>query len=78
MYATFMVRTMPKTVKEKATRKNIRIPTPMIGEIDRIVDDNRELGYNRQQFIEAAIREKIERIRMMETQAKAEAPLSDE
>ena len=39
----------------------MRIPTPMIEEIDRIAREHPELHYNRQQFIESAIREKIEK-----------------
>jgi hypothetical protein len=38
----------------------------MMHEIDRIVGEHRELGYNRQQFIESAVREKIEKIKFME------------
>jgi hypothetical protein len=36
----------------------------MIEEIDRIVQEHAELHYNRQQFIECAIREKIEKIQL--------------
>ncbi len=42
-------------------RKNIRIPKPMMDEVERIVEEHPELYNNRQQFIEAAIRESIEK-----------------
>lgn len=53
---------MPKTKRETVSRKNIRIPTPLMDEVDRIV---RECGLyiNRQKFIESAIRERIENIK---------------
>lgn len=38
----------------------------MVEEVDRIIVALNELSYNRQQFIETAIREKIERTRMLE------------
>jgi hypothetical protein len=41
---------------------NIRIPKPMIDAVERIVSDHPELYNNRQQFIESALREKIERL----------------
>ena len=34
----------------------------MMNEVDRIVREHPELDYNRQQFVESAVREKIERI----------------
>jgi hypothetical protein len=37
----------------------------MIDEIDRIVRERPELHYNRQQFIECAIREKIEKAQLI-------------
>jgi metal-responsive CopG/Arc/MetJ family transcriptional regulator len=37
----------------------------MMEEIDRIVRELPELNYNRQQFVETAIREKIEKFRTM-------------
>ena len=53
---------MPKTLRGEAVpRKNIRIPKPMMDEVERIVAEHPELYNNRQQFIESAIREKIER-----------------
>jgi metal-responsive CopG/Arc/MetJ family transcriptional regulator len=54
---------MPKVINGASSRKNIRVPAPMIEEIDKIVIEYSGLGYNRQQFIESAIREKIERMR---------------
>jgi len=42
-------------------RKNIRIPKPMMDQVERIVEEHPELYNNRQQFIEAAIRENIEK-----------------
>jgi hypothetical protein len=38
----------------------------MIKEVDRIVREHPELTFNRQQFVESAVREKIERIRVLE------------
>jgi Arc/MetJ-type ribon-helix-helix transcriptional regulator len=56
---------MPRTNQKAIARKNIRVPKPIIDEVDRIV---RESGVyiNRQQFIEAAIRERIEQSRLAE------------
>jgi len=38
----------------------------MTDEINRIIEGHPELSYNRQQFVESAIREKIEKIKLME------------
>ena len=38
---------------------------PMVEEIDRIARERPELHYNRQQFIESAIREKIEKTQLV-------------
>jgi metal-responsive CopG/Arc/MetJ family transcriptional regulator len=54
---------MPKTINGLNARKNIRIPARMAKEIDKTAAEQPELYYNRQQFIESAIREKIERMR---------------
>jgi Arc/MetJ-type ribon-helix-helix transcriptional regulator len=56
---------MPRTNQKAIARKNVRIPKPIIDEVDRIV---RESGmYNsRQQFIEAAIRERVEQSKLAE------------
>jgi metal-responsive CopG/Arc/MetJ family transcriptional regulator len=52
---------MPRTLRGGAVpRKNIRIPKPMMDAVERIVTDHPELYNNRQQFVESAIREKIE------------------
>jgi len=51
---------MPKS-EVQVDRKNIRLPRNLIEEADRVVQKNK-LYINRQQFIESAIREKIENI----------------
>ena len=40
----------------------MRLPMSMIEQIDKIVMEYPGLGYNRQQFVESAIREKIEKM----------------
>jgi len=57
---------MPRTINEANHRQSVRIPVPMIEEINRIVREHPELHYNRQQFIESAIREKIEKTQLLE------------
>lgn len=52
---------MPKTLRQTVQRMNIRIPKPMMDEVEKIVSNHPELYNNRQQFIESAIREKIEK-----------------
>jgi metal-responsive CopG/Arc/MetJ family transcriptional regulator len=52
-------------VNDKLDRVPIRIPKPMINEIDRILKKSPMYG-NRQQFVESAIREKIEKVRLTE------------
>jgi hypothetical protein len=56
---------MPRIKRKAIARKNVRIPKPIMDEVDRIV---RESGVyiNRQQFIESAIRERIEESRLAE------------
>jgi metal-responsive CopG/Arc/MetJ family transcriptional regulator len=54
---------MPRVKKGGSERFPVRIPAPMIEEIDRIVRERPELNFNRQQFVETAIREKIEKLR---------------
>jgi Arc/MetJ-type ribon-helix-helix transcriptional regulator len=56
---------MPNTKRKATVRKNVRIPKPIMDEVDRIV---RESGVyiNRQQFIESAIRERIEQSKLAE------------
>ena len=56
---------MPRTNQKAIARKNIRIPKPIIDEVDRIVRGS-GLYINRQQFIESAIRERIEESRLSE------------
>jgi len=51
---------VPRTVVHVA-RKNVRIPKRLMDEVDRIVN-NGGLYLNRQQFVESAIGEKIERL----------------
>jgi len=57
---------MPKTKKKPVPRIGIRIPKPMIKEVDKIVATYPGLYPNRQQFVEAAIRQKIEKINEIE------------
>ena len=56
---------MPRTVNGGNSRKSIRIPATIIEAIDKIVNGYPELHYNRQQFVECAIREKIERMQLI-------------
>jgi len=56
---------MPRTINGENRRQSVRVPVPMIKEIDRIVIEHPELHYNRQQFIECAIREKIEKTQLI-------------
>jgi len=57
---------MPRTLKKKVKRLPIRIPEPMMVEIDRIIDAFPEFHFNRQQFVETAIREKIVSMKQLE------------
>ena len=57
------MRKMPRTLGKPVERKNIRIPKPMMDEVERLVLDHPELYNNRQQFIESAVREKIENLK---------------
>lgn len=57
---------MPRTKKDSPPRISIGIPKRMIDEVDRIVENHKEFNYNRQQFIESAIREKIMRLKLLE------------
>ena len=58
---------MPKTQRGKPPgRTSIGLPNPMVAEIDRIVEEHPEMNYTRQQFVESAVREKIERTRLLE------------
>jgi hypothetical protein len=38
----------------------------MIQEVDRVIEAHPEMAYTRQQFVETAIREKLERIKLLE------------
>jgi len=60
--------------RKTVERVGIRIPKPMTDEMKRIIEAHPELCYNRQQFVESAIREKIERIKMMERPPEAQSP----
>jgi len=63
---------MPKTQRGKPPgRTSIGLPNPMVAEIDRIVDEHPEMNYTRQQFVESAVREKIERTRLLERPGRA-------
>lgn len=55
---------MPPT-KKKQKRKPIRLPLPMVEEVDRIVKTF-PIYANRQQFVESAVRDKIEKVRLIE------------
>lgn len=58
---------MPKTERgEPPKRMGVRLPDAMMKEVDRLVEAHPEMGYTRQQFIESAVREKMERIRLLE------------
>jgi metal-responsive CopG/Arc/MetJ family transcriptional regulator len=58
---------MPRTERGKPPgRTSVGLPNPMIAEVDRIVAEHPEMNYTRQQFIESAVREKIERTRLLE------------
>jgi metal-responsive CopG/Arc/MetJ family transcriptional regulator len=52
---------MPKTNQPKPERKPVRIPVPLLDEIDKILKKFPMYG-NRQRFIETAIQEKIEEV----------------
>ena len=56
---------MPRTIIGESRRQSVRIPMPMIQEIDKIAKEHPGLHYNRQQFIESAIREKIEKTQLI-------------
>ena len=45
----------------------VRLPSTMMSEVDRLVRKHYELNYNRQQFIESAVREKIERLIILQS-----------
>lgn len=47
--------------KNAVPRVGIRLPKPMMDEVDRLVEERPELFCNRQQFVESALRERIEK-----------------
>jgi hypothetical protein len=55
---------MPRS-EVRVERKNVRIPKKLMDEVDRVVG-NSGLYPNRQQFIESAIREKVEKLRVFD------------
>lgn len=55
---------MPKTIAPKEVRISVQIPGAMVSKVDEIVRDYPIYG-NRQQFVEAAVREKIEKVLML-------------
>ena len=55
----------PTEMGEVPDRTGIRMPNPMLEEVDRFVVGHPELNYTRQQFIESAVREKLERSLMV-------------
>ena len=72
---------MPKTAKVTGTsqrkgrqkRMPVRLPEVMVTEIDRLVDHFPELGYNRQQFVESAVREKLLDLKGLEAGLQGQA-----
>lgn len=56
---------MPKTKAKPKNRVNIRLPKPMLDEVDRITIKFPMYG-SRQQFVESAIREKLEKVLRLE------------
>lgn len=56
---------MPKTKRKAVPRVTIRIAKSIMDEADRIVRES-GLYFNRQQFIESAIRERIEKSKLAE------------
>ena len=60
------VTSMPKTKQGRKPRTGVRLPDTMLEWIDQLVKEHPEMNYNRQQFVESAIREKIERTRLLE------------
>jgi hypothetical protein len=52
---------MPKLIGEKTARVTMPLPKPMVDEVDRIVRTHPQCAWNRQKYVEEAIREKNER-----------------
>lgn len=63
---------MPRTKKNAGGRTNIRIPNAMADEIDRIVTVMPYIATNRQKFVELAISEKIEKVKLIEAKIAPE------
>jgi hypothetical protein len=59
-------------LNNKKDRTAVNIPNKMLEEIDRILQKFSFYG-NRQQFIESAVREKIEKVRLIEAGLPHEA-----
>jgi len=57
---------MPRTKREKVERVPVRIPKPMADEVDRIVREYEEYGWNRQRLIETSIAEMIMKVKSSE------------
>jgi hypothetical protein len=56
---------MPRTINGRSRRQSVRVPVSKLEETDRIARGHPELHYNRQQFIESAIREKTEKTQLI-------------
>ena len=67
---------MPKTRGETISRKNVRIPKPLMDEVDATVQEF-SMYINRQQFIESAIREKVEKLKFMKMREMTVYPRSE-
>ena len=65
---------MPRTINRENHRQSMRVPVPIIEEVDRIVKEHPGLNYNRQQFIEYAIREKIENTLLIKARISNRSP----
>ena len=63
---------MPRTLTKVEERVNVRFPKPMIDLVDQIVDEHPELFNNRQQYMENALRQRLEQD-MREPNPKQEA-----
>jgi metal-responsive CopG/Arc/MetJ family transcriptional regulator len=66
------MRNMP--VKNKMNRITVSLPAAMVEEVDRICASEKMFGYNRQQFVESAVRKllietKTFRSKMKETES---------
>ena len=60
---------MPKVTTRRSERIPIRLPAAIVAEIDRIVREHPEFSYNRQQFVESSVRDKIEKAKLFEQRA---------